>query len=202
MRSAMQGLTVVAFTLTAAAPLRAQAGDSLQSSPQATARSDSGYRHDAGHKHGGGKHGAGHKWLSFDAATNTVSFKLVAGRPRGTSRLNFNGYADGKATLVVPPKSTVVMHFKNEDSVPHSAAVVVDRNPMPETAGQPALPHAATKDLRQGLPRHGADVMRFTAPASGSYRIVSGVPGQGRSGMWIRFKVDPTAKAPAWLKSK
>src|SRR5687768_3106084 len=116
MRSATQGLTVVALTLTAAAPLRAQAGDSLQSSPQATARSGSGHRHDAGHQHGGERHGAGHKWLSFDAATNTVSFKLVAGRPRGTSRLNFNGYANGKATLVVPAKSTVVMHFMNEDS--------------------------------------------------------------------------------------
>lgn len=192
---------MVTLTLAAAAPLRAQAADSSQSSPHAASRSDAGHGHDAGHKHGGGKH-AGHKWLSFDAATNTVSFKLVAGRPRGTSRLNFNGYANGKATLLVPPKSTVVMHFVNEDSVPHSAAVIGDKDPMPETAQQPALPHAATKALAQGLPRQGTDVMRFTAPASGSYRIVSGVPGQGRSGMWIRFKVDPTAKAPAWLKSK
>jgi hypothetical protein len=44
--------------------------------------------------------------------------------------------------------------------------------------------------------------MRFTAPASGSYRIVSGVLGQGRAGMWLRFRVDPSAKAAACLKSK
>jgi hypothetical protein len=94
------------------------------------------------------------------------------------------------------------MNFVNEDSVPHSAAVIAVKDPMPETVEQPALSHAATKDLAQGLPRNGADVMRFTAPASGSYRIVSGVSGQGRSGMWIRFKVDPKAKAPAWLKNK
>ena len=43
--------------------------------------------------------------------------------------------------------------------------------------------------------------MRFTAPASGSFRIFCGVPGHGASGMWIRFKVDPAAKSPKWVTS-
>jgi hypothetical protein len=83
------------------------------------------------------------------------------------------------------------MHFMNEDSVPHSAAVIADRDPMPESAGQPALPHAATKDLRQGLPRHGGDTMRFTAPASGSYRSSAvcrgrAAPACGSDSRWTR----------------
>lgn len=94
------------------------------------------------------------------------------------------------------------MNFVNEDSVPHSAAIIRDGEPIHSSVEQPALPHAATKDLTQGLPLHGTDVVRFTAPLSGSYRIASGVPGQARSGMWIRLQGDPTAKAPAWLKQE
>jgi hypothetical protein len=48
----------------------------------------------------------------------------------------------------------------------------------------------------EGLPQEATDVMRFTAPDSGSYRIFCGVPGHGLSGMWIRFTVDPAANAP------
>jgi hypothetical protein len=54
----------------------------------------------------------------------------------------------------------------------------------------------------QGLPQGAKDVMRFTAPEGASYRIFCGVPGRGLSGMWIRFKVDPAAKAPSWVTGK
>ena len=49
---------------------------------------------------------------------------------------------------------------------------------------------------QEGLPQEATDVMKFTAPDSGSFRIFCGVPGHGLSGMWIRFTVDPVAKAP------
>jgi hypothetical protein len=200
MRNAMQGLTALTLTLAAAMPLRAaQVADSSPAHPPSGEAADSASGPAAHHHHHRGKHGSGGKWLSFDEATNTVTFKLVAGRPRGSSRLNFNGYTNGTATLVVPAKSRVVMHFENEDSVPHSAAIVADRDPMTASV-EPAFPQAATRELTPGLPLHGTDVVRFTAPASGSYRIASGVPGQARSGMWIRLRVDPTAKAPVWQK--
>jgi sulfocyanin SoxE-like protein len=189
----MPGLTVLALTLAAAAPLRAQqaTGGSEQHS-EAVAPADTAHKA----KTHSDKHG--HQWLSFDAASNTVTFKLVAGRAHGPTRLNFNGYAQGRATLVVPANSKVVIHFLNKDSLPHSAAIIAD-GPIPTTV-EPALPKAATKDLTQGLPRHGTDEIRFTAPKSGSYRIASGMPGQARSGMWIRLRVDPRAKTPALLK--
>lgn len=198
--NARQGFALIALTLAAAAPLRAQ-GDSVGARASSGESADSGSGRGAHHHHhhGGGKHAAGGKRLSFDAATNTVTFELVAGRAHGPSRLNFNGHGNGKATLVVPPRSHVVMPFVNEDSIPHSAAVIVDREPM-AAHPTPAIPQAATRELTRGLPLHAADTLRFTAPASGTYRIVSGVPGQARAGMWIRLRVDPSARAPSWEK--
>jgi sulfocyanin len=142
------------------------------------------------------------KPLSYDAATKTVTFALAAGAPGSSGPFNFNGYANGAATLVVPPSSTVVMNFVNLDGTPHSAELIADKDPMPNVGGDDAaIPSAYTKDVTQGLPQGGTDVMRFTAPASGSFRIFCGVPGHGLSGMWIRFKVDPAAKAPSWPTS-
>jgi len=140
-------------------------------------------------------------WVSYDAATRTVTFKLEAGAPGSNGPFNFDGYTSGGATLVVPAGSHVVMNFVNHDGTPHSAEIIPDQDPMPNLGGDPALPGAYTKDLTQGLPQGGTDVMSFTAPSSGTYRIFCGVPGHGVSGMWIRFKVDPTAKAPSLIAS-
>jgi sulfocyanin len=139
------------------------------------------------------------EWVSYDPATNTVTFQLEAGAPGTAGPFNFNGYTSGAATLVVPPKSTVVVNFVNNDGTPHSAEIIADTDPMPNIGGDPAIPRAYTKDLTQGIPQGGMDVMKFTAPASGSFRILCGVPGHGLSGMWIRMKVDPSAKTPSWI---
>jgi hypothetical protein len=138
------------------------------------------------------------KWVSYDARTNTVTFKLEAGAPGTNGPFNFDSYTNGGATLLVPPNSTVIMNFVNDDGTPHSAEVIPDTDPMPNMGGDPAIPGAYTTQLTQGLPQFGTDTMRFTAPASGSFRIFCGVPGHGLSGMWIRFKVDPAAKTPVF----
>lgn len=137
--------------------------------------------------------------VSYDPATNTVTFALEAGAPGTAGPFNFDGYTNGAATLVVPPKSTVVMNFVNHDGTPHSAEVIADADPMPNMGGDPAIPRAYTRDATQGLPQGGTDVIRFTAPESGTFRIFCGVPGHGISGMWIRLKVDPSAKTPSWI---
>jgi sulfocyanin len=141
------------------------------------------------------------KPLSYDAASKTVTFALMAGAPGTAGPFNFNGYNNGAATLTVPPGSTVVLNFVNHDGTPHSAEVIPDKDPMPNQGGDPAIPGAYTKDVTQGLPQGGTDVIRFTAPPSGSFRIFCGVPGHGLSGMWIRLKVDPAAKSPSWVTS-
>jgi hypothetical protein len=136
------------------------------------------------------------KWLSYDAATKTVTFELVAGP------FTFNGYRNGGATLVVPPAATVVMNFINKDGTPHSAILISGDGPIPNSATDPAIPRAYTNKVLEGLPQEGTDVMRFPVPDSGTYRIFCGVPGHGLSGMWIWMKIDPAAKAPTFGPTK
>jgi plastocyanin len=135
---------------------------------------------------------AADSFLKFDAATNTVTFELVAGP------FDFNGYTAGGATLTVPPGSNNVIDFVQNDGTPHSAEIASGSGPVPNTGGEPAIPRAYTNKLIEGLPQGATDVLKFTAPDSGSYRIICGVPGHALSGMWIWYKVDPAAKTPSF----
>jgi Sulfocyanin (SoxE) domain len=136
------------------------------------------------------------KWLSYDAATKTVTFELIAGP------FTFNGFRNGGGTLVVPASANVVMNFVNKDGTPHSAIVISGEGPIPNSATDPAIQRAYTNKVLEGLPQEGTDVMRFPVPASGTYRIFCGVPGHGLSGMWIWMKIDPAAKAPTFGATK
>jgi Sulfocyanin (SoxE) domain len=138
----------------------------------------------------------GDKWVTYDAASNTVTFKLEAGP------FSFNGFTNGGATLTVPPKSTVVMNFVQNDGTPHSAEVASGEGPLPNAGGDPAIPRAYTNKVVEGLPQFAKDVIRFPAPESGSYRIICGVPGHALSGMWLWLKIDPAAKVPTFGATK
>ena len=142
-------------------------------------------------------------WLDWNATTRTLRFKLVAGLTgRGAkSPFNFNGYTDGEFTLVAPAGANVLLQFVNEDGTPHSAIVIADTDPMPSMAEEPAIPRAYSTKAGEGLGYFATDVLRFKAAPAGSYRIFCGVPGHGLSGMWIRFRVDSTATAPAMLEA-
>ena len=136
------------------------------------------------------------KWLSYDPATNTVTFELIGGP------FTFNGYRNGEGTLVVPSKANMVINFVNKDGTPHSAIVISGDGPIPNAASDPAIPRAYTNKVLEGLAQEAGDVMRFPVPESGTYRIFCGVPGHGLSGMWIWLKIDPAAKAPSFGPTK
>ena len=136
------------------------------------------------------------KPLSYDAATNTVTFELIAGP------FTFNGFRNGEGTLAVPPKANMVINFVNKDGTPHSAIIISGEGPIPNAASDPAIPRAYTNKVLEGLPQEAGDVMRFPMPEIGTYRIFCGVPGHGLSGMWIWLKVDPSAKAPSFGPTK
>jgi len=135
-------------------------------------------------------------YVTYDAATKTVTFRLVAGP------FQFNGFGNGGATLTVPPGSTNVWNFEQGDGTPHSAEVAAGSGPIPNSGGDPAIPRAYTNKVVEGLPQGATDVIRFTAPDTGTYRIVCGVPGHALSGMWIWLKIDPAAKAPGFGPTK
>ena len=135
------------------------------------------------------------QYLSFDAASNTVTFKLVAGP------FVFNGAGNGEATLTLPPKSNVVINFVQDDGTPHSAEVASGDGPVPNSGGNPAIPRAYTNKVIEGLAQGATDVMKFTAPDAGKYRIICGVPGHATGGMWIWLAIDPSAKRPGFGKT-
>ena len=136
------------------------------------------------------------QFLKYDAASNTVTFRLVAGP------FDFNGYTGGGGTLTVPPGSNNVINFEQNDGTPHSAEIGPGTGPVPNSGGDVAIPRAYTNKLIEGLPQGATDVMRFTAPDSGTYRILCGVPGHALSGMWLWYKIDPAAKVPAFGPTK
>jgi plastocyanin len=134
--------------------------------------------------------------VQYDPKTRTVTFQLTAGP------FQFNGFGNGGATLTVPPGTTNVWNYEQADGTPHSAEVASGSGPVPNSGGDPAIPRAYTNKVVEGLPQGANDVIRFTAPDSGSYRIICGVPGHALSGMWIWLKVDPAAKEPAFGATK
>jgi hypothetical protein len=135
------------------------------------------------------------QYLSFDPASNTVTFKLVAGP------FVFNGFGSGDATLTLPPRTNVVMDFLQDDGTPHSAEVASGDGPVPNSGGNPAIPRAYTNKVIEGMAQGATDQMRFTAPDSGKYRIICGVPGHATGGMWIWLAIDPAAKTPSFGKT-
>ena len=136
-------------------------------------------------------------WLSYDAATKTVNFHLIAGLTGLNGALNFNGFRDGALTLTVPKDWTVAIRVTNHDGMlPHSAEVIPETKPVPTQPVPPAFDGAFTVPLAQGLSPLGEDGMRFVADRVGSFLIFCGVPGHGAAGMWVRLQVSGTAPAP------
>ena len=129
------------------------------------------------------------EYVQWDPATKTATFRLVAGP------FEFNHFTNGGGTLTVPPGSTNVWNFVQNDGTPHSAEVASGTGPLPNSGGDPAIPRAYTNKVVEGMAQGETDVIRFTAPDTGSYRIICGVPGHALSGMWIWLKIDPAAKA-------
>jgi sulfocyanin len=127
------------------------------------------------------------EFAKWDPETKTATLELVAGP------FNFNGATAGSSAFTVPGNANVVINFVNKDGTPHSAEVISGEGPIPNQATDPAIPRAYTNKVQEGLPQEASDVMKFTVPGSGKYRIICGVPGHAVSGMWIWLTVDPEA---------
>jgi uncharacterized cupredoxin-like copper-binding protein len=136
------------------------------------------------------------KYAVWDAKTHTATLELIAGP------FKFNDASNGSATFTVPGNAKVVINFVNKDGTPHSAEVISGEGPVPNSADEPAIPRAYTNKVQEGLAQEASDVITFTAPASGKYRIFCGVPGHGLSGMWIWLTVDPAAKSASFEPTK
>jgi plastocyanin len=133
-------------------------------------------------------------YAKWDPKTNTATLELIAGP------FTFNNASNGSAAFVVPGRANVIVNFVNKDGTPHSAEVISGEGPIPNQAVEPAIPRAYTNKVQEGLPQEATDVMKFTVPESGKYRLFCGVPGHGLSGMWIWLNVDSAAKSASFEK--
>ncbi|MBK5189633.1 MAG: hypothetical protein JJD97_15430 [Gemmatimonadaceae bacterium] len=138
------------------------------------------------------------EFMSYDPAAKTVALKLFAAHGSVNGGMNFNGGSNGSSTITVPAGWTVSWMFKNEDAIPHSAIVLVNKMPFPAQPQDPAIPRAYTNDVTGGLMTGKTDQTSFKASTAGQYLIVCGVPGHAPSGMWIHFDVSADAKAPTY----
>lgn len=139
-------------------------------------------------------------WMTVE--DSGVTFDVIAAWNAQNSGWNYNGYASGEITVVVPKGSRVEIDFVSQDaSYPHSLVVIDDPRPegsLPPQAGRDlaAFPRAYTINPTQGMGAGREGGMTFTADKAGDYLWFCGVPGHGTAGMWVAFDVRKGADEP------
>lgn len=135
-------------------------------------------------------------WISVDDAARTVAITLVVGESNVNNRWNFNGYANGEATVVVPVGYAVTINFENRDPVHHHSvgvlamaaiypAIFEEANPVFDGA----MTSNATSMTEATAPGGGTESITFVASEAGDYALVCAVPGHAIAGGWIGFEV-------------
>ena len=138
-------------------------------------------------------------WMHVDAPHKSVLFLVTAADTGANGTLNFNRYANGQMTVTVPAGWRVHIDFVNSGAgaLPHSLEVIREVTPLPPQGIAPAIPNATTRELIPGIPPMQKDSFDFTAGPAGRYLWFCGVPAHGIQGMWDRFVVSATARAPS-----
>ena len=140
-------------------------------------------------------------WMTVDKAAKTVTLDIVAGKTDANNHWNFNGYARGEATIVVPEGFTVTLNFKNEDPVMvHSIGVgqrmdafpAMFENPSPVFAG--AMSSNPT-DMVNATKTGASETLTFVVDKAGDYALICFIPAHATTGMWIGFSVSSDGKA-------
>ncbi len=144
-------------------------------------------------------------WMKPDAEAKTVDMDIVSGFNGNSGALNFNGYYEGNATIVVPVGWKVKVAFRNQDgNIPHSMAITEPyaEDDFPLDAGPKAV---AIKRAYSRSPITGQsatekpDTVKFKTKKAGDYYLFCGVTAHGQAGMWIHFKVSDTAEGPSLI---
>ena len=134
-------------------------------------------------------------WIQADTAARTVTLTIVAGQDATNNNWNFNGYANGNATVTVPEGFAVTINFTNQDpNMAHSIGVSprptgpwsATPDPTPVFAGAVSSNPASMTDATVV---GETETLTFTATTAGEYALVCYVPGHATAGMWINFNV-------------
>lgn len=141
-------------------------------------------------------------WMQVDHDAQTVGLTIVAGQDETNNRWNFNGHANGNATIVVPQGYEVTIQFENADpNNPHSLGIDPNTGgswPATFDAPTPAFEGAITADatsMTDATQPNESETITFTASEAGSYTMVCYVPAHAATGMWIGFEVSAEGQA-------
>lgn len=142
-------------------------------------------------------------WMRVNHDARTVTMDIVAGQTQANNRWNFNGHANGDATVVVPEGYRVTINFRNDDPAnPHS--VGIDRRTgsswpatfesLDEIAFEGAVTEGANSMTDSTQPGE-SETITFTAGQAGDYTMICYVPAHAVTGMWIGFRVSADGQA-------
>ena len=143
-------------------------------------------------------------WIASDPGKKTVTLDVVAAWNSNNSALNFNGYHDGDATIVIPVGWSATFNFSNNDAaLPHSLLVTKPyaKADLPVQAGTDlvAIPRAYTNNPAAGLAAGQTDNFQVNATAPGEYDLLCGAPGHAQGGMWFHLSLRADAAKPGLI---
>ncbi|MBV8400534.1 MAG: hypothetical protein JOZ17_17610 [Acetobacteraceae bacterium] len=127
-------------------------------------------------------------WIKNDPAKKTATLDVMSGWNPDNGALNFNGFSNNQATVVVPANWTVRVNFVNHDGMlPHSILVTKQyaKDAIPPQAGvsEVAISKAYSRDPESGIGPNEKDNFSFVPRTAGDYWLFCGVPGHGVQGM-------------------
>lgn len=138
-------------------------------------------------------------WMKVSATARQVDLSITAAATTTNSGFNFNGYANGGMTVVVPKGWKVKITFQSRDaSVPHSVGVVDTASSFPADGDHATLAFsgASVVPYSAGILAGKTQSFDFTANTVGKYWLMCGVPGHAMQGMWDYFVVSGSASSP------
>jgi len=134
-------------------------------------------------------------WMQVNDSDQTVEMEVIAARTSANSNWNFNGYANGNATITVPQGYEVTIEFSNEDpAVAHSLGIDDRPNGWPATFSDPqpvfggGISSNPTSMSQATMPGE-SETVTFTTSEAGEFYMVCYIPGHAVAGMWIHFHV-------------
>jgi sulfocyanin len=137
-------------------------------------------------------------WEYIDNAHKTVVFKIVAAATTDNNGFNFNGYAKGKATFIVPQGWIVDFIFTNNQVLRHSMGITSSL-----TLGPNVTTVTSTTNPTLGISTGQTQYASFTTDPKalfttppGKYYLVCLIAGHIAAGMWDNFTVSATATMP------